>query len=112
MATEQSSASADHTAKAIVLIRILAGWVFLSEGIQKFLFPETLGAWPLRQDRNSFAERDGSVWRRRRNRVRHPASGWSDHEVRGRSASRCDLGRFVFDQDRHICESRVLEHAA
>jgi len=43
MATEQSSAWADRTAKAIVLIRILAGWVFLSEGIQKFLFPETLG---------------------------------------------------------------------
>lgn len=29
--------------KAIVLIRILVGWVFLSEGIQKFLFPNTLG---------------------------------------------------------------------
>lgn len=43
MATEQSSTWADRTAKAIVLIRILTGWVFLSEGIQKFLFPETLG---------------------------------------------------------------------
>ena len=30
-------------AKAIVLIRILVGWVFLSEGIQKFLFPAALG---------------------------------------------------------------------
>lgn len=30
-------------AKAILLIRILVGWVFLSEGIQKFLFPEALG---------------------------------------------------------------------
>src|SRR5437879_10117999 len=29
--------------KAILLIRILVGWVFLSEGIQKFLFPESLG---------------------------------------------------------------------
>jgi putative oxidoreductase len=29
--------------KAILLIRILVGWVFLSEGIQKFLFPEVLG---------------------------------------------------------------------
>ena len=28
---------------AILLIRILVGWVFLSEGIQKFLFPATLG---------------------------------------------------------------------
>ena len=28
----------------ILLVRILVGWVFLSEGIQKFLFPATLGA--------------------------------------------------------------------
>jgi putative oxidoreductase len=34
---------ADRTAKAILLIRILVGWVFLSEGIQKFLFPGALG---------------------------------------------------------------------
>jgi uncharacterized membrane protein YphA (DoxX/SURF4 family) len=27
-----------------VLIRLLVGWVFLSEGIQKFLFPAALGA--------------------------------------------------------------------
>ena len=32
-----------RTAKAILLIRVLVGWVFLSEGIQKFLFPEALG---------------------------------------------------------------------
>jgi uncharacterized membrane protein YphA (DoxX/SURF4 family) len=29
--------------KWILLIRILVGWVFLSEGIQKFLFPDSLG---------------------------------------------------------------------
>jgi putative oxidoreductase len=29
--------------RATVLVRLLVGWVFLSEGIQKFLFPETLG---------------------------------------------------------------------
>jgi putative oxidoreductase len=33
----------NRTAKAILLIRVLVGWVFLSEGIQKFLFPEALG---------------------------------------------------------------------
>ena len=32
-----------RTARAVVLIRILVGWVFLSEGIQKFLFPDALG---------------------------------------------------------------------
>lgn len=35
---------AGRTAKAILLIRILIGWIFLSEGIQKFLFPDALGA--------------------------------------------------------------------
>jgi uncharacterized membrane protein YphA (DoxX/SURF4 family) len=34
----------DRYAKYIVLIRVLVGWVFLSEGIQKFLFPAALGA--------------------------------------------------------------------
>jgi putative oxidoreductase len=43
MPAEQASAWAERSAKAVLLIRILAGWVFLSEGIQKFLFPESLG---------------------------------------------------------------------
>src|SRR5450755_3654032 len=34
---------ADRAAKAVLLIRILVGWVFLSECIQKFLFPDSLG---------------------------------------------------------------------
>lgn len=29
---------------AVLLIRLMVGWVFLSEGIQKFLFPAALGA--------------------------------------------------------------------
>jgi uncharacterized membrane protein YphA (DoxX/SURF4 family) len=29
---------------AVVLVRIAVGWIFLSEGIQKFLYPEALGA--------------------------------------------------------------------
>jgi putative oxidoreductase len=29
--------------RAVILIRILVGWVFISEGIQKFLFPAALG---------------------------------------------------------------------
>jgi uncharacterized membrane protein YphA (DoxX/SURF4 family) len=32
-----------RTSKALLLIRILVGWVFLSEGIQKFLFSDSLG---------------------------------------------------------------------
>lgn len=33
-----------RTAKALLLIRILVGWVFVSEAIQKFVFPAQLGA--------------------------------------------------------------------
>lgn len=33
----------DRYEAAIVLIRILVGWVFVSEGIQKFLYPAALG---------------------------------------------------------------------
>ncbi len=35
---------ASNAPKATVLIRVLVGWVFVSEGIQKFLFADTLGA--------------------------------------------------------------------
>ena len=32
-----------RVAAALLLIRVLVGWVFVSEGIQKFLFPAQLG---------------------------------------------------------------------
>ena len=35
--------SQGRAAAATVLIRLMVGWVFLSEGIQKFLFPDALG---------------------------------------------------------------------
>jgi uncharacterized membrane protein YphA (DoxX/SURF4 family) len=34
---------AARVSRAILLIRILVGWVFVSEGVQKFLFPAQLG---------------------------------------------------------------------
>jgi putative oxidoreductase len=43
MTTYPDASWANRAAKAILLIRILVGWVFLSEGIQKFLFPDALG---------------------------------------------------------------------
>ena len=39
----EEATNTSTTSKAIVLIRVLVGWVFLSEGIQKFLFPDSLG---------------------------------------------------------------------
>ena len=43
MPVKVGSAWGSRTSKAVLLIRILVGWVFLSEGIQKFLFPDSLG---------------------------------------------------------------------
>ena len=43
MPVKANSTWKGRATKAIVLIRALVGWVFLSEGIQKFLFPESLG---------------------------------------------------------------------
>ena len=43
MSPAGSNAGADRAGSAIILIRILVAWVFLSEGIQKFLFPSELG---------------------------------------------------------------------
>jgi uncharacterized membrane protein YphA (DoxX/SURF4 family) len=43
MSFDSDESSANRAAKAVLLIRILVGSVFLSEGIQKFLFPDSLG---------------------------------------------------------------------
>ena len=42
MPVKADSSWENRTSKAI-LLRILVGWVFLSEGIQKFLFPDSVG---------------------------------------------------------------------
>ena len=39
-----ASASGFRAGMGLLLLRLLVGWVFLSEGIQKFLFPAALGA--------------------------------------------------------------------
>lgn len=39
-----SSASGARAGFGLLLLRVLVGWVFLSEGIQKFLYPDALGA--------------------------------------------------------------------
>jgi len=43
MNIESTAGPTVRYAKSILLIRILVGWVFLSEGIQKLLFPAALG---------------------------------------------------------------------
>jgi putative oxidoreductase len=36
--------SSSRSAWGLLLLRLVVGWVFLSEGIQKFVYPATLGA--------------------------------------------------------------------
>ena len=43
MPVSVDASRADRAAKAVLLIRVLVGWVFLSEGIPKFLFSDSLG---------------------------------------------------------------------
>jgi putative oxidoreductase len=43
MTPRNTTSQLDRYQAAIVLVRILVGWVFLTEGIQKFLFPAELG---------------------------------------------------------------------
>lgn len=43
MARTASPEWTTRTAKALLLVRILVGWVFVSEGVQKFVFPAQLG---------------------------------------------------------------------
>jgi putative oxidoreductase len=43
MSGEEAKDWTDRYAKSIVLVRVLVGWVFVSEGVQKFLFPAALG---------------------------------------------------------------------
>lgn len=43
MTPRDTTSQMDRYEAAIVLVRVLVGWVFLSEGIQKFLFPAALG---------------------------------------------------------------------
>ena len=40
---QSTSSSPQKTAWGLLLLRFLVGWVFLTEGIQKFLFPAALG---------------------------------------------------------------------
>jgi uncharacterized membrane protein YphA (DoxX/SURF4 family) len=41
--TGSARETSDRIAWGLLLLRILVGWVFFSEGIQKFLFPAALG---------------------------------------------------------------------
>jgi hypothetical protein len=63
MAANADASWADRAAKAVLLIRVLVGWVFLAEGIQKFLFPDSLGGRTLCEDRHSLATGHGAVCR-------------------------------------------------
>ena len=74
-----SSKFLSSTAPAsVILIRLIVGWVFLAEGIQKFLFPAALGVG--RPPTNS-----GAICWRRRDPFRRPPYHWTLHPSRNNS---------------------------
>jgi hypothetical protein len=112
MAANTDTNSAARTAKAILLIRILVGWVFVPEGIQKFLFPDALGVgrlvkigipWP-----QVMAPFVGVVG----NCLRRIALDRTSHASRHDASPDRHLCCLVPNQDRHAYEERHMEHAA
>src|SRR5215470_1229525 len=112
MAVTTDAAWAVRTAKSILLIRVLVGWVFLSEGIQRFLFPDALGVgrfvkigipWP--HVMAPFVGLLEIVWR-------NAAVVRTADAPRRDSTSHRHLRCAVFNQNRHFPQERTLEHAA
>lgn len=68
--------------------------------------------WALREDRDSLAACDGSICRHGGNRMRDAGIGGTVNADRGDSVARGDLSCIVFDKDRHVCDVRILGHAA
>ena len=103
---------ANRTAKAILLIRILVGWVFLSEGIQKFLFPDSLGVGRFVKIGIPWPQVMAPFVGRSRDCVRHYAVDRFSYAARNGTAPHRYCRRLVFNQDRHVREEWVLGHAA
>ena len=60
--------------RATILVRLLVGAVFLSEGIQKFLFSQTLGVGRFTKIGILFPGDHSTFCRRNRNRWWHPVN--------------------------------------
>ena len=60
-----------------VLVRLLVGSIFLSEGIQKFLYPAELGGRALCKNRYSRSGNHGTVRWWMRNFLRRPVDNWT-----------------------------------
>ena len=103
---------AGRAAKAVLLIRVLVGWVFLSEGIQKFLFPDSLGVGRFVKIGIPWPQVNGSVCWCRRDRLRSLAVDRPDDAACLHPASDRYMRGVVLDQDRHACQERALEHIA
>jgi hypothetical protein len=76
-----------HAPAAVVLVRLMVGAVFLSEGIQKFLFPAEVGAG-LREDRLRVAGVCRAICCLLRDCLRRPCAIGPDDSIGGDSAHR------------------------
>jgi hypothetical protein len=111
MPVNATATSANRAVKAIFRIRILVSWVFLSEGIQKFLFPDSLGVgrfvkigipWP-----QFMAPFVGVL-----EIVCGSAVDWSCYAAGDGAPYHRYRYRFVLDQNRGVGKERILGNAA
>ena len=93
---------------AALLLRILVGWVFLTEGIQKFLLPIALGYGRFEKIGDSVPAYQRAVRRRSGNCMRHIASGRIGHSLRRLSAADRHLGRDRDHQGTDPASSGIL----
>ena len=73
MKFESRGNSTERAAKAVMLIRVLVEWVFVSEGIQKFLFPQALGVGRFAKNWDSLGRKR---WRRSSESLKLFAEDW------------------------------------
>src|SRR5262249_47199495 len=97
---------------ATILIRIMVGWVFMSEGIQKFLFPAALGVGRFAKIRYPSTSVLSAFCRRRGNWVRSTVDPRIVQPPCLYSVADRYSGRNRNDEDSHVIQIGVLIHDA
>ena len=95
---------------AVLLIRLMVGAVFVSEGIQKFLFPAGSGRRPICENRYSFAGIRRAIRRLFRDCLRGSGASWTTDPPRGDSAHYCYAHRDRYYENPNSYERWILEN--
>ena len=98
--------------RAVILIRLLVGLVFLSEGIQKFLFPAALGVGRFEKIEDRVSTFLRAICGLGGNCVRRPACTWPIDEARLCPASDRHMHGDRDHQNSDSDETGILAHSA